>query len=67
MTRNGYGKRITKIMSDRFGKKVSASMLRIIFLTDLYSGMKPLKEMEATAAAMGHSLQTALTMYTKKN
>ena len=67
LTRNSYGKRITKIMSDRFGKNVSASMLRTIFLTDLYSGMKPLKEMEATAQQMGHSLQTAMTMYTKKN
>ena len=66
MTRNSYGKRITKLMSDRFGKKISASMLRTIFLTDLYSGLQPLKEMEETARAMGHSLTTALKVYTKK-
>lgn len=67
MSRNNYGKHITKIMSDRFGKKVSASMLRTIFLTDLYSGLKPLKEMEKTASDMGHSLATALSRYVKQN
>lgn len=66
ISRNSYGKRITKIMSDRFGKKVSASMLRTIFLTDLYSGIKPLREMEETAKNMGHNLKTALGKYVKK-
>ena len=66
ISRNSYGKRITKIMSNRFGKQVTASMLRTIFLSDLYSGLIPLKEMEDRAKNMGHTVNTALSKYVKK-
>ena len=65
MSRNSYGKRISRIMKDRFGKNISASMLRTIFLSDMYSGLQPLKQMEERAKNMGHSLQTALGKYVK--
>ena len=44
---------ITRILNKIFGKKVGSSMLRHIFLSDKYD----ISEMEADAAAMGHSVE----------
>jgi len=65
ISRNNYGKQLTKLMQDRFGKKVSASLLRTIFLSDKYAGMPRLKEMQKTANDMGHSIKTAMSKYVK--
>jgi hypothetical protein len=43
---------ITRILNRVFGKKIGSSMLRHIFLSSKYD----VKEMEADAAAMGHSV-----------
>ena len=43
---------ITRILNRVFGKKIGSSMLRHIFLSSKYD----VKEMEADATAMGHSL-----------
>jgi hypothetical protein len=44
---------ITRILNRIFGRKVAASMLRHIYLSDKYD----IKEMKADADAMGHSLE----------
>jgi integrase len=43
-----------------FGKNVSASMLRHIYLTNLYKDMPALKEMKENARKMGHSVSQAM-------
>jgi len=47
---------ITHHLNKVFGKKVSTSMLRHIYTTDKYGNMPALKELNASAEAMGHSL-----------
>jgi hypothetical protein len=47
---------ITQRLNRIFGKKVSTSMLRHIYTTDKYGDMPALKELNASAEAMGHSL-----------
>ena len=46
------GNAITRILNRVFGKKIGSSMLRHIFLSSKYD----VKEMEADAEAMGHSI-----------
>jgi hypothetical protein len=55
---------ITRILNRIFGKAISSSMLRNIYLTDKYSDIK--QEMIKDAKAMGHSTSTAQRVYTKK-
>lgn len=45
---------ITRLLNRAFGKRVGSSMLRHIYLSEKYGDT--LKEMEADAAAMGHSV-----------
>lgn len=47
------------------GKKIGSSMLRHIYLTNLYKDVPALTQMEATAASMGHSVDEAMR-YVKK-
>lgn len=47
---------ITRILNKIFGKKISSSMLRHIYLTNLYGDT--VKKMKETADKMGHSIQT---------
>ena len=57
---------ITRILNKIFdGKNISVDMLRHIYLTNYYKDMPSLREMEAVAADMGHTIQTAMT-YIKK-
>jgi hypothetical protein len=44
---------ITRLLNRIFGKKIGSSMLRHLFLSSKYGEVN--KEMEADAAAMGHS------------
>lgn len=55
----------TGLLYDFFGSKISTNMLRHIRVTSKLSNAPPLKEMKATAKAMGHSLETHLS-YIKK-
>jgi len=58
---------ITRILNKAFdGKHVSTDMLRHIFLTNQYKDIPKLNDMEALAADMGHSLNTAL-QYIKRD
>jgi len=54
---------ITRILNKVFGKKISVSMLRNIYLTDKYGEQQ--KEMEEDAEAMGTSKNIVSTVYVK--
>jgi len=56
---------LTQILHGFFGKPLSTSMLRHIFLMDKYKGMPALEDMKETAQNMGHDLGTALTYVLK--
>lgn len=68
LTADGSGfssDKITKQFHKIFGKKISSSMLRNIFLTDKYSNV--IKSLENDTAAMSTSVKTAMNNYIKKN
>lgn len=48
--------KITNRLNKIFGKKISSSMLRHIYLSDKFKGMPKLTEMKQLAEDMGHSL-----------
>jgi len=54
---------ITRILNKVFGKKISVSMLRNIYLTDKYGEQQ--KEMEEDSEAMGTSKNIVSTVYVK--
>lgn len=56
---------ITHRLNEIFGKKISTSMLRHIYLTNKFSGVN-LEELQKTATEMGNSPMQAL-MYVKKD
>jgi hypothetical protein len=56
---------LTVKLNKIFDKNISASMLRHIYLSDLYKNIPALKKMKETAKDMGHSLDQALK-YVKK-
>ena len=64
MTRNGLSKFMTTMFVDHYDKKVSASMLRTIFLSHKYKGVD-IEEREETAKSMMHTRETQNT-YIKK-
>ena len=51
---------ITRMLNKILGKKCSTDLLRHIYLTDKYSNLPSLMDMEKTAKDMSHSLNTAL-------
>jgi hypothetical protein len=55
---------ITKILNKIFGKNISSSMLRNIYLSSKYGSM--MKELKEDTADMGTSVDTALNNYIKK-
>jgi hypothetical protein len=58
---------ITLILNKIFGKKVGASLLRNIFMSEKFSGLqKQLDELGNTAESMGTSKASALGVYIKK-
>jgi len=68
---NEQGKKLTPVtlnqrLNKLFGKKISTTMLRKIFLSDLYKDIPKLEELQETAENMGHSVNVALTSYVKK-
>lgn len=48
-----------------FGKNISTSLLRKIYLTNEYKDVPTLKKIDETAEKMGHTFSTALTNYVK--
>ena len=57
--------KMTKTLQKIFGKKVSSSMLRNIYLTDKYSDV--VSDLKHDAAEMGTSMSTALNNYIKQD
>lgn len=57
--------RITLLLNAIFGKNVSTTLLRHIYLTDQYKNVPALSKMDETAMSMGHSTEQALE-YVKK-
>ena len=51
---------ITRTLNKIFGKKISTSMLRHIYLTDVYKDIPKINKMENLADQMGHSVSTAM-------
>ena len=51
---------ITRILNKVFGKNISTSMLRHIYLTNVYKDVPRLNQMEHLADEMGHSISTAM-------
>jgi integrase len=56
---------LTREMHKIFGKKISTSMLRHIYLSDIYKDVPALAEMQERATAMGHSISESL-QYVKR-
>jgi len=56
---------VTRILNKVFGKNISTSMLRHIYLTEIYKDMPKIKKMQNLANDMGHSVSTAME-YIKK-
>jgi hypothetical protein len=52
-------------LNEIFGKKVSTSALRHIYISDKFKNMPSLKELQETASAMSHSIPQMLE-YIKK-
>jgi len=57
--------KMTKLINKIFGRKISSSMLRNIFLSDKYSTV--LKELKSDTADMGTSVGTAMNNYIKQD
>jgi integrase len=51
---------ITRELNTVFGKKISTSMLRHIYLSSIYKDIPALNRMKQTAEEMGHDLKSAL-------
>ena len=62
MTNVDYNRLLQKI----FGKGISVDALRSIFLSEKYKDIPAIREMEATASAMGNDYMTGLRDYVKK-
>ena len=62
MTNVDYNRTLQKI----FGKTISVDNLRSIYLSEKYKNIPDLNDMQETATAMGHSIQTGLENYVKK-
>jgi integrase len=62
MTNVDYNRTLQKI----FGKTISVDNLRSIYLSEKYKNIPDLSDMQETATAMGHSIQTGLENYVKK-
>lgn len=55
----------TKLLYDFFGSNVSTNILRHSYLNKKYENVPAIKDMKATAAAMGHSVKQALQYVVK--
>jgi integrase len=62
MTNVDYNRTLQKL----FGQNLSVDALRSIYLSHKYKNIPSLVDMEETAKAMGHSIQTGLKNYIKK-
>jgi len=66
MSQNALGKYLVKVFAGT-GKKISANMLRHIYLSDKYKDEASIADKEKTAQMMNHSTKTAESIYIKKD
>ena len=66
LSRNSYGKLIKRMFKTRYGKNVTASLLRTIFVSDKWKDLPKYEEIKKTADKMMHSVSTHLGKYKKK-
>ena len=66
ITRNNYGKQLASLFRERFGKNVTSSLIRSIFLTEQFKDLPRLKDLMKTSNSMMHGLKTQITKYVKK-
>lgn len=59
-------KNLIKYLNRIFGKKVSTSMLRKVYLSEKYPAVESSNEMRKDATIMGHSVYTQQLVYRKK-
>jgi len=57
---------LTNLLYGFFGKSISTSILRHIYLSNIYKDVPALKEMEERASDMGNSVQETFKTYVKK-
>ena len=65
LSRNAMTKYLQRMFKQYFGKSISTTMLRQIFLTNKYN-KKELQEQQDTSRLMGHSMRTQIADYIKK-
>jgi hypothetical protein len=58
---------LTNMLYQFFGKNISTSMLRHIYLSNVYKDVPALKEMEKRAEDMGNSIKETFETYVKKS
>jgi L-rhamnose isomerase len=51
---------VTRILNKVFGKNISTSMLRHIYITNRYKDIPSLRKMEQLSQDMGHSVSQAM-------
>jgi hypothetical protein len=64
ISKNGLSQLLIKATKKRLNKSISTCMLRKIYLSEKYSGIK--NEMEKDSHNMAHSMGTAMNIYVKK-
>jgi len=66
LNKNSLSKLIQSIFMEFFNKKVGASMLRKIYISDYFKNDIPLLERKRIGQIMNHSVSVSMTHYTKK-
>jgi len=66
LNKNSLSKLIQSIFMEFFNKKVGASMLRKIYISDYFKNDIPLLERKRIAKIMNHSIGVSMAHYTKK-
>jgi len=66
LNKNSLSKLIQSIFMEFFNKKVGASMLRKIYISDYFKNDIPLLERKRIAQIMNHSIGVSMAHYTKK-
>ena len=68
MNANGITKNLNRIFQKEYGKNISSSLLRSIYISHMYDNNKILiKDKKKLANDMMHSIKTASTVYDKKD
>lgn len=66
-SQKAFSRRLQRIFQRHLNKKIGASLLRSIFMSWVHRNTPKISELDELAYKMGHSVQTGLEKYTKKN